>query len=173
MGIGTIEMSTKCIEFIKSILPEGSTILELGSGKGTIELSNYYTMISIENQPEWQDKFPLCTTYINVGNKEYNETDFRLPNELKDMPRQVGWYNPDELIPKLPAKSEYDLLLIDGPGGWLGRAGFLMYLDNFNTDIPIILDDVHRPQERMIIEKLSEKLNKEYKILNNTIGYIL
>ena len=92
MSKGTALMSTKAMDFIKSILPEGSTILEFGSGPGsTVYLSDYYNMISIENQPEWQNKYPICTTYINVDHKLYNDTDFQKPDELKDIVRQTGW----------------------------------------------------------------------------------
>ena len=41
MGIGNVSISNNCIKFIKEILPLESTILELGSGNGTIALSEY------------------------------------------------------------------------------------------------------------------------------------
>ena len=173
MSINGPTLDNESIDYIKSILPEGQTILELGSGEGTIKLSEYYNMISVENQREWQDRYPICTKYINVGHKMYNETDFKKPDNIKNIPSQNGWYDPNELQTKLPAKTEYDLILIDGPGGWLGRAGFITYLEYFNTEVPIILDDVHREQELMIIKKLSEILGREYKIINKSLGCIL
>jgi len=169
MSIGSISIGNKTVEFIKKVLPEGKTILELGSGNGTITLSDWYNMISVENQPEWQDQFPLCTTYINVGNKMY-DNQYQAP---ADIPNQKGWYNPDDLIPQLPHKNDYHLILIDGPGGWLGRAGFLKHLDYFNTNIPIILDDCHREAERIILDKLAKKLNtKSYFDDVLCIGYL-
>ena len=77
MSINGPTLDNECIDYIKSILPEGQTILELGSGEGTIKLSEYYNMISVENQREWQDRYPICTKYINVGHKMYTETDFK------------------------------------------------------------------------------------------------
>ena len=173
MSINGPTLDNDCIDYIKSILPEGQTILELGSGEGTIKLSEYYNMISVENQREWQARYPICTKYINVGHKMYNETDFKKPDNIKNIPSQNGWYDPNELQTKLPAKTEYDLILIDGPGGWLVRSGFITYLEYFNTEVPIILDDVHREQELMIIKKLSEILDREYKIINKSLGCIL
>ena len=65
-------------------------------------------------------------------------------------------------------------MLVDGPGGWLGRGGILTYIEHFNTEVPIVFDDVHREQESMILKKLSKKLNREYKILDDGVtGYIL
>ena len=95
----------------------------------------------------------------------------RLVDKAPEIEDNKGWYHPDDLFPNLP--EHYDLILIDGPGGWLGRAGFITYLEYFNTEVPIILDDVHREQELMIIKKLSEILGREYKIINKSLGCIL
>ncbi len=53
-------------------------------------------------------------------------------------------------------------------------SGFYKYLDWFETDIPIILDDVARTPEKVIMEKVSEKLNRDYIILDDKVtGVIL
>ena len=174
MSINGPTLDNECIDYIKSILPEGQTILELGSGEGTIKLSEYYNMISVENQREWQDRYPICTKYINVGHKMYNETDFKKPDNIKNIPSQNGWYDPNELQTKLPAKTEYDLILIDGPGGgnW-GRAGFYKHLEWVNTDVPIIIDDVGRDAERIMMEKISKSVGREYKILSDDVTGVI
>ena len=84
-----------------------------------------------------------------------------------------GWYDPDELLPQLPNKNDYDLILIDGPGGWLGRSGFLKYLDVFNTDVSIIIDDIQRDQEFLLLKKLSEKLQRKHIILDDKCTGVL
>jgi len=181
MSTGTIHLSDECYNYIINNLEKNKTILELGSGYGsTVRLSKHFNMISVENQPEWQDKYEGVTTYINVGNRMYgiepqwwNENDKKFEAYEGFDKYDKGWYNPDELIPRLPEKNDYHLILIDGPGGWLGRSGFLKYLNHFNTDIPIILDDAHRPQELLMLKILSKKLNKSYIILqDNTTGVI-
>jgi len=170
MGLGSVSISNKTVEFIKSILPLKSTILEFGSGYGTTILSEFYTMYSVENQTEWMDKFQDSTTYINCRMKEYNDSDFHPPNIIGP---QTSWYDPKDLFHKLP--KNYDLILIDGPGGHWGRGGFLKFLDKFNTNIPILFDDINREAEFDLMVKTSIKLEKKYEILNNdkALGYIL
>ena len=133
-------------------------------------LSKFYTMYSIENQSEWMDKFPDSTTYINCRMKEYNNSDFQPPNIIGP---QTSWYDPKDLFNKLP--KNYDLILIDGPGGHWGRGGFLKFLDKFKTNIPILFDDINREAEFDLMVKTSIILEKEYKILDNdkSLGYIL
>lgn len=169
MGISGVSLSSDSISFIKSILPEESTILEMGSGAGTIELSKYYKMFSIENQPEWMDRYTEYTTYINCDTKYYDNV-FTKPDVLGP---QTAWYNPDQLFSNLPEK--YDLILIDGPGGGYGRGGFLKHIDKFNINIPIVVDDIQRPAEMDLLIKVSQYLNRPYKVLfpNKELGYIL
>ena len=77
------------------------------------------------------------------------------------------------MLPQLPNKNDYDLILVDGPGGWLGRSGFLKYLDVFNTDVSIIIDDIQRDQEFLLIKKLSEKLQRKHIILDDKCTGVL
>ena len=109
-----------CYNLIREILPEGKTILEMGSGHGTDALSKHYNMIG----------------------------------------------------PKLESLS-YDLILVDGPNGAIGRGGFLKHLDLFNTNVPIIFDDINRKDELQMMVKVSEILNKPCKKLDKHTGYIL
>ena len=69
----------------------------------------------------------------------------------------------------------YDMILVDGPGGSYGRGGFFKYLDKFNTDVPILFDDINREAELDLMKCVSKKLNKPYHILkdDNALGYIL
>ena len=161
-----ISIGEECLNYIKSILPKGSTILELGSGEGTTWLSKDYKMYSVENQPEWFDKYPNDTTYINCNIKYYDE-EYTAPNILE----QTGWYDPDDLFPNLP--DSYDLILVDGPGGQWGRGGFFKHIDKFNTDVPMIFDDIHRVQDSDVMEKVSEHVNRDYKIIDYYTGVIL
>ena len=49
MGFGEWAISEELYEDIKSILPEGKTILEFGSGSGTHELLKHWSVISVED----------------------------------------------------------------------------------------------------------------------------
>ena len=93
-----------------------------------------------------------------------------LPGEHS--PLQKGWFDHILLSEKIK-DLKYDLILVDGPNGAIGRGGFLKYLNIFNTDLPIIFDDINRESEMQLMVKISEKLNRPYKILNTTTGYIL
>ena len=53
---------------IQRILPNGSTILELGSGSGTEVLSREYSMISIEDDPNFIGKYKYKLVGLLVCN---------------------------------------------------------------------------------------------------------
>ena len=161
-----ISINNNCLEYIKSILPKGSTILELGSGEGTTWLSDLgYIMYSVENQPEWFDRYPNHTTYINCRTKDY-DNEYTAPN----IENQRGWYHPDDIFPNLP--ESYDLILVDGPGGPFGRGGFYKHIDKLNTDVPMIFDDIHRAEEGLLISLISEHVKRDYELIDRYTGVI-
>tara|TARA_R110002050_G_C8962233_1_gene514562 strand:+ start:7867 stop:8388 length:522 start_codon:yes stop_codon:yes gene_type:complete len=166
-NLGDVSVNAACIDFIREILPAGSTILEFGSGPGsTVVLSEWYTLYSVENQKEWMSRYPVCATYINCREKMYDE-EYTAPFEY-----QKGWYHPDDLLPNLPEK--YDLILVDGPGcsRW-GRGGFYKHIESFNTDVPMIFDDIHKDDKaKLVIEKVSDYVGRPWKVLEkDTDGY--
>jgi hypothetical protein len=158
-----------CFNFIKQILPEGSTILELGSGIGTYHLSKHFKMYSIENYTDWLDKYE--STYIYAPIKYYNQSwpAPDVPGEHGSL--QSGWYDPDLVKKGLP--TEYDLILVDGPNGSFGRGGFLKHIDLFNHNVPIVFDDINREPEYTLMVKVSEYLGKPYNHVDQFTGYIL
>lgn len=168
-NFGGWAIQESCFKLIKELLPEGKTILELGSGYGTATLAKHYKMYSIENYQDWINKFN--STYIHAPIKKYDEkwTHPDLPGE--ESLYQSGWYDPEILAEELP--TDYDLILVDGPNGMFGRGGFLKHLDLFNTNVPIIFDDINRFSERKLMEAVAKKLNKPYLELDKYTGYIL
>jgi len=166
--LGGWSIQESCYNFITSILPEGSTILELGSGAGTGYLSQHYQMYSIENYPEWLNRYNSIYIFapIKMYNNEWAPPD--LPGEGGKP--QIGWYDVEAIKNGLPEK--YDLILVDGPNGTFGRGGFLKHLDLFNTEVPIIFDDINREERHLMIE-VSKKIGRPYKEIDNFTGYIL
>ena len=123
---------------ILSMLPVGATILELGSGTGTQELSRYYRVHSIEHDPEWLDK--SSAHYIHAP-------------LIDDY-----WYDSALLAEALNSLS-YDLLLIDGPPQHR-RAGIIDHFDLFIHDIPIIFDDIVRDEDAYVMSKIAAELKR-------------
>ena len=151
MGFGGMAISQELYKYINDTLPKGSTILELGSGFGTGELAKTFTMFSIEHDKAWVNKFN--STYIYATIKQY--TDQEIPYG------RPNWYDIEVLKKEMP--ESYDLILIDGPLGKIGREGFHGFLNLFNTEAVMIFDDIGRDGERILMEKVAEALQKDYK----------
>jgi predicted O-methyltransferase YrrM len=159
-------MAHTTYNYIRSILPDGKTILEIGSGYGTGEMAKHYKMYSIEANIRWVGKYN--STYIHAPIKMY-DTEYTAPN----IEGNAGWHNVDSLSDILPT-IRYDLIFIDGPEGKYGRGGFLKHINLFNTDIPMIFDDINRPYELILMQNVSELVGRPYTILeDNVTGVIL
>lgn len=157
-GFGGFSISQRLFSFILYTLNGHPTsksksankkpiLLELGSGWGTGVLSNFSEIYSVEHDPRWVGQYR--SHYIHA-------------------PIVDGWYDVEVLKKELP--KEYDLILVDGPPGYIGRDGFLKNIHLFRMDVPIIIDDVHRQAELDLLIKTAEKLNREYKIYNDENG---
>jgi len=129
--------------WIRKNLPEGSTILEFGSGRGTIELTKYYNVYSVEQDSQW----------LGLAEKA----------EYIHAPIKDGWYDADILFKNLP--EEYDLILVDGPKGSGNRNGLSSYWHMLNVDVPIVMDDTNRTNEYNFALESSRVLNKNVEFL--------
>jgi len=144
-------VSATLVEVIKDLIPVKGTILELGSGEGTVELSEFFTVYSVEHDPEWLGKYK--TNYIHAPLKEHKPVG-GFGDEV------VEWYDPDVLRGKLP--KSYDLLLVDGPPK--NRSGFIKYFELFRADVPIIFDDVNRSRDMTVMTKIAARLSRPYTV---------
>ena len=152
-NVGSI--SEEMYYYIQGLLPEGSTILEFGSGEGTRELARQYKMISIEHDYNW------------VG--EYDSKYYYAP--LVD-----GWY--DVTVVSAAATEDFDLLLIDGPPAHhprieKARKGFWKNIDLFRPYIdnkPIIVDDVQRPNDAANLVLIAKTLKREFELVDCADG---
>ena len=143
MGKGFL-MCNEIHEWIEEHLPKGSTILELGSGKGTTRMVQNYTVYSIEHSKKWMNRYG--SNYIYA-------------------PIKKGWYDIEAIKKGIP--KHYDLLLVDGPprkvdGVKIGRRPLGDHLDLFNTDVPIIVDDSDRGREMKLLKDIVEKLGRGF-----------
>lgn len=142
-NFGGYAISIEMYYWILENLPKGSIILELGSGKGTVELSEFYKVYSIEHDKRW----------LGVAKKS-NYIYAPLANY-----KGYKWYDIKRIKALMPKK--YDLLLIDGPNGYIGREGFIKNIGLFKTDIPIIIDDTQREKYVEMRDFLAKKFNKK------------
>lgn len=133
-------ISEEMFLWIKQEIPEGKTILEFGSGTGTIELTKYWNVYSVEQNPIWVGKAP-DSNYIYA-------------------PLNGDWYNPDIVFSQIP--KDYDLIIVDGPMGQDLRSGIDQYWGKFNTDVPLLFDDTHRKKDRDHAIHVANLLNKEW-----------
>lgn len=145
-------ISQELLAYIRRTLPAGSTILELGSGTGTGWLAKDYKMYSVEDKKKFVGK--ENSTYIHAPLCSYNIPKF---------PSQTQWYDTDVLEKQLP--KEYDMILVDGPTGDIGRGGFARFIHLFRDDVPIIFDDIRREDELRLALRVGHKLNKPVTIM--------
>ncbi len=114
-------------------------IVELGSGHGSERLAAAIApvwLVSVEHDERFIGLVPT-TTYIHA-------------------PIRDGWYDAEIVARCLPARADIIALVIDGPPGIIGRAGVFAHLDLFG-DVPILLDDVHRPAERDLTHEIARR----------------
>lgn len=146
-ALGGWSIEKDMILFINKLLPEGSSILEFGSGKGTEALLLNYNVTSVEH------------------NEYYN---YRRSTNHKTILAHVerGWYK-TSLISKVLRK-KFDLIIVDGPPNEL-RKGLLDNLFLFEgLSIPVIFDDVDRQLDRNIMESFCAAQKYEWKTVSGT-----
>jgi len=143
--ISSWSISKELFKYVRKILPKGKTMLEMGSGWASEQFSKHYTVYSVEHNKKWVGKYNTNYIYAPIVNR---------------------WYNPNILEKELP--KEYDLILIDGPPGTIGRGGFYNNLHLFNTDVTIIFDDINRKAEYDLMVKVSKKIKRGFKIYKDS-----
>lgn len=150
-NLGGYSIGSMLFGWMLDNFPEGSKILELGSGTGTIELCRFYDVMSIENDID----------YMNIANSRYVYAPIVNYGNYK-------WYELGPII-RHTKDFDYDLILVDGPSGAIGREGILHNLHAFNTDVTIVIDDTHREQEKQLANDLAKLLNRDMiEILDNS-----
>jgi len=139
--LGGWSFEPELYHFLRENLPDGSTILELGSGQGTEVLSQHYRMISIEHNHRFVNKYN--STYIHAPMVGY-------------------WYDTSILESIIPGMwGTYDCILVDGPVGSESRSriGFWENITMFDTSKLILVDDTNRDGEKMLFEKIVDYVN--------------
>ena len=147
---GGAHIDKSLYDFLLEVLPEGKTILELGSGWGTSQLVKHWEVYSVEHDKKYADRLTNNCIYAPL-------TDHK---ELRNHKGSMKWYDRDILVPALK-DIRYDLLLVDGPPGNT-RCGIVKYIDLFDKNVIMIFDDLQRKADRAIINSIGSKLNKPF-----------
>ncbi len=146
--LGGWAIDKKLYNYIRAVVPDGGTILELGSGAGTHKLAETYTMFSVEHDKKWVDKYQ--STYLHVPLCEHKAIK-RHEHTL--------WYDANILRQKLKGV-KYDLLLVDGPPRM--RSGFFKYMSLFDSNAIWIFDDSDRRSDLRVVESCANKLDRPW-----------
>ncbi|MBD3165383.1 hypothetical protein GF324_02180 [bacterium] len=137
LGLGPWAASRQLFECILKNIPFGANVLELGSGSGTNLLGRFYTVRSIEHDEQ----------YLHQSKRSIYFHAPLTPHENKLFPHHTQWYDP-EVVREAMKGFAYDVLLVDGPPGMVGRSGFLTHIEMFDLrQTMVLLDDVDRQDE--------------------------
>lgn len=145
--MGTWAIGDSLLQFIRHAIPEGASLLELGSGIGTQELAKTFKMTSIEHYSGW----------IGLYNSNYIHA-----------PLVDDWY--DRTIISRSLGNGYVGILVDGPSGSERRANFIWNVDLFDLSGWIFFDDIHREPECNCFIKLADKCGRQYAMLKDNNG---
>ena len=138
-------LPSEVIAWINDNLSKGCTILEFGSGHGSVALSSRFNLISVEHDEEW----------LNLSNGTYIHAEI-VQNPISNRHKQTGWYNPESLV-NLP--DFVDLIIVDGPPGDVGRIGLLHHLALLPKSNYWIVDDTDREAEAILLQNLVSELD--------------
>ncbi len=136
----------KVFIMIEERIQRGATIIELGSGDGTKKLAENYDITSIEHDENWASILENTHIYAPI-----------VKNEISSSLGEEGWYDIVETDERIP--NEIDLLLIDGPPGWIGRSGILNQAWLIHRSKEILIDDTDRSAESKLANSILEITN--------------
>ncbi|MAS80648.1 MAG: hypothetical protein CMA28_03405 [Euryarchaeota archaeon] len=137
---------------------ENPVIVELGSGKGTEALTNFGKVYSVEHDEAW---------ILNFEGVDYIHSPLTEINPISGF-NHLQWYDSQIMFNHLP--SSYDLLLVDGPPGSVGRSGILNHLDSVPDDVIWIIDDTLRTEEGHLSDTIAiSKSMLQYRFWNFSI----
>lgn len=141
------ELDHSAIDVLLQYVPAGSTVVELGSGDGSLRLAEHWTVYSVEDDKRF------------VGRHEHPNLHYihapMVPVKNKHWPTCWEWYDPEVLNADLP--SQYDALIVDGPRGGKRRPGIAVFQRLFNARV-WLLDDLHRSIEKKVAEHIAKQL---------------
>ena len=132
----------EAFEWVEKNIPEGSTVLEFGSGDGSQRLADRYHLWSVEHDADWL--YRATSNYVHAP---------IVSNPVSDEYQEQGWYE-SSLFEKIP--DHVSLIIVDGPIGNIGRTGIFHYLSKLPKAKWILVDDTDRVAEQVLSQRLVE-----------------
>lgn len=139
-------ISSALLNYMRRVLPAGSTVLELGSGVGSNALARHFKMVCVEEWDEWVNRFDSLR-YVHAP-----------------LDRRTAWYDLN-VIRSIDYPEQPAALLIDGPNTTRGnRQAVLSHLDLLPIDAVkvIVIDDTHRGHEQALASQLVKRLKSDF-----------
>jgi len=152
-GVGSDEsfmISNEAWGIIRESLEGASAVLEFGSGLSTwlIQTQDINHHIALESSPTWFDAV--------IDSPFAQDADIR----LKELKRHNQNEDPTYRFSTTNMDIRFDLLLIDGPVGEVGRSGALLMLELMASSGTVIVDDTHRKAEAELVIKITKQLKR-------------
>ena len=133
-------MPKAAIDWIEQHVAKGAKILEFGSGDGSEGLARQYNLYSIEHDTEYLGK--TKSRYVHAPIVE---------NKTSTQYGEKGWYD-HTLFDQIP--QSFELIIVDGPPGRIGRMGLLEHLNLMPTWTYMLVDDTDRKEEQKLVDEL-------------------
>ena len=179
---------------LRKLLPAGGKILEFGSGLGTKNLLQHYSVVSVEDDPNW-------VGFLNrIGIYDYPHHYIFAPLTAHDI---IGDFHPEELWYDYSILEnsleelnwDFDLVIVDGPcsgnteneaaylkdmpapycdlQGWIGRSGLLHFMKKHKSRFEgkiIMVDDCNRTKDLLLARKIAEFMGVEMELKQPSEG---
>ena len=138
------------------------TIVEFGSGISTIAISYLIKqkglnvkLISFDHDSKWQEV--ITSQYLKDNSSEIQMVHAPLSITTNGINKGQRWYD-EGVVNKTLKNHKLDMIIIDGPPGETNE--FARYpaigavKKYLNEDGIVVVDDIHRPDERRLVEDL-------------------
>lgn len=142
---GGWSIEREVLDYMVAHVPSDGLVVELGSGRASARLAEHFRLVSYEH-----------------------DRRFLLPGDpprwrVHYAPLAGGWYARDVVSATIPQK--YDALLVDGPPTGARRLKMLQYAHLFDWTALVVIDDLHRGDEKRLAQELAGRVGRELKVI--------
>tara|TARA_B100000131_G_scaffold320476_1_gene368677 strand:+ start:1217 stop:1816 length:600 start_codon:yes stop_codon:yes gene_type:complete len=179
VNYGGWAISEPLYEDIRNLLPTGGKILEFGSGHGTQILLKHYSVISVEDNPQWVG---LAARFnLTENESRYIYAPLVKTKIVEGFEEEDVWYDSEILQASLEEiEWDFDLVLVDGPcsgsthhyphievEGCIGRSGLITFVEKNKARFQgknFVVDDCEREHELKVAERIGDILKGDLEL---------